>query len=59
MWGEADPVIPVRWADRLGENFSHFELGTLPGIGHFTAFEVPDAVIKAVEDVSEGQVHIT
>ena len=48
LWGEADPVIPVRWADRLGESFVDVDLKTLPGIGHFTAFEAPEAVVAAV-----------
>jgi len=52
LWGEADPIAPPAWADRLGETFSHL-LGVqfLPEIGHFVPFEAPEAVVEAIRTV--------
>jgi pimeloyl-ACP methyl ester carboxylesterase len=52
LWGNADPVLPAAWADRLGESFTQL-LGVhiLPGIGHFVPFEAPDAFVEAIRSV--------
>jgi len=52
LWGEADPIAPPAWADRLGDTFSHV-LGVqfLPDIGHFVPFEAPEAVVEAIRTV--------
>ena len=52
LWGEADPIAPPAWADRLGDTFSHL-LGVqfLPAIGHFVPFEAPEAVVEAIRTV--------
>lgn len=50
LWGEADPVIPVEWSDRLTEFFPNSTLQTLPGVGHFVPFEAPDEVIAATRE---------
>lgn len=52
LWGEADPVLPAAWADRLGETFVRL-LGVrvLPGIGHFVPFEAPDTFVEAIRAV--------
>ncbi len=42
LWGEGDPILKVRWADRLGDYFSNFELEPAPGAGHFVHYERPD-----------------
>ena len=42
LWGEGDPILKVRWADRLGDYFSDFELEPAPGAGHFVHYERPD-----------------
>jgi pimeloyl-ACP methyl ester carboxylesterase len=42
LWGEGDPILKVRWADRLGDYFSDFELESAPGAGHFVHYERPD-----------------
>ncbi len=52
LWGEAEVVLPVAWADRLGETFTHLlELQVLRGIGHFVPFEAPDAFVEAIHTV--------
>jgi pimeloyl-ACP methyl ester carboxylesterase len=48
VWGEADPVIPVAWSDRLGEFFPNSTLTTLPGVGHFLPWEAPEAALEAI-----------
>ncbi len=42
LWGESDPILKARWADRLGDYFSDFELELAPGAGHFVHYERPD-----------------
>ncbi|MGZ6391657.1 MAG: alpha/beta fold hydrolase [Ktedonobacterales bacterium] len=52
VWGEADPVLPSAWADRLGETFVHLiGVQVLPGIGHFVPFEAPDAFLEGIRTV--------
>ena len=41
LWGEGDPILKVRWADRLGDYFSDFEFEPAPGAGHFVHYERP------------------
>ncbi len=49
VWGEADDQAPVSVAERavslLGARAS---LTTLPGVGHFTPTEAPEAIVAAV-----------
>ena len=42
LWGESDPILKARWADRLGDYFSDFEFEPAPGAGHFVHYERPD-----------------
>jgi len=51
LWGEADPVIPSVWSDRLHEYFSDLTLHLLPGVGHFVPIESPLEVIEAVRNM--------
>lgn len=48
LWGDQEPLFPLAWSDRLDEFFSAVTLRVLPGIGHFTPLEAPDAVADAV-----------
>jgi len=50
LWGEHEPLFPTAWADRLGEFFADVELRILPGIGHFSPLEAPDAVAAAIRE---------
>jgi pimeloyl-ACP methyl ester carboxylesterase len=52
LWGDADPVLPVAWADRLGEVFVNLRLHVLPGVGHFVPLEVPEMVAAAIGEAS-------
>ena len=42
LWGESDPILKVRWADRLGDYFADFEFEPAPEAGHFVHYERPD-----------------
>ena len=42
LWGESDPILKARWADRLGDYFSDFEFEPASGAGHFVHYERPD-----------------
>ena len=42
LWGEDDPILKIRWADRLGDYFADFELEPATGAGHFVHYERPD-----------------
>jgi pimeloyl-ACP methyl ester carboxylesterase len=48
VWGDQEPLFPLEWADRIGEFFADATLEVLPGIGHFTPLEAPDAVADGV-----------
>jgi pimeloyl-ACP methyl ester carboxylesterase len=52
VWGEADPILPPGWADRLEDYFPRLvRVQTLAGIGHFVPFEAPDALVEAIRAV--------
>jgi pimeloyl-ACP methyl ester carboxylesterase len=48
LWPKHDPLFPLAWSDRLGEFFADYELRHLPGVGHFTPLEAPDAFAAAL-----------
>ena len=54
LWGERDPVLKVRWADRLGDYFSDFELERAPGAGHFVHYERPDLANERITRFFSG-----
>jgi pimeloyl-ACP methyl ester carboxylesterase len=49
LWGELDPVVKSKWADRLGEYFADYRLETVPDAGHFVHYERPDLANEAIE----------
>jgi pimeloyl-ACP methyl ester carboxylesterase len=42
LWGVADKVLKVEWADRLGDYFSDCSFEPAPGAGHFVHYERPE-----------------
>jgi pimeloyl-ACP methyl ester carboxylesterase len=46
--GEADPLVPVAWARRAQQRIPGARLVTLPGVGHLSPREAPDAVNTAI-----------
>src|SRR6266704_3723274 len=54
LWGEADAILPVAWADRLPEYFSKLTLKRIAGVGHFMMREAPDLVVDEVRAFLQG-----
>ena len=55
VWGEADPVIPVAWSDRLPEFFPQLRsFRRLPGVGHFVPWEAPEEVAATIFEALRG-----
>jgi pimeloyl-ACP methyl ester carboxylesterase len=48
LWGDADSILPVAWADRLPEYFAALSLKRVPGVGHFMMREAPEVLAKEV-----------
>jgi pimeloyl-ACP methyl ester carboxylesterase len=48
-WGERDPVLPVAWADRLGDVFADLDFAAFTGAGHFPHREDPD---RAADEIA-------
>ena len=51
LWPEHDPLFPREWADRLDAFFSDFTLTEMPGAGHFSPLEAPDAFAAAIREL--------
>lgn len=49
LWPEHDPLFPRAWGDRLDEFFEDFTLTDLPGVGHFSPLEAPQAWAAALQ----------
>jgi pimeloyl-ACP methyl ester carboxylesterase len=50
LWEELDPIFPQAWSDHLDDFFTDVKLQFLPGIGHFTPLEAPDAFATAIRE---------
>jgi pimeloyl-ACP methyl ester carboxylesterase len=50
LWAENDPILPLAWADNLGEHFPNHTLVRVPECGHFMQRERPDLVNRHVTD---------
>jgi pimeloyl-ACP methyl ester carboxylesterase len=48
LWPEHDPLFPQAWSDRLDEFFAAARLELLPGVGHFSPLEAPEAFAAAI-----------
>jgi pimeloyl-ACP methyl ester carboxylesterase len=56
LWPEHDPLFPQSWSDRLGDFFSDAAVEALPGVGHFSPLEAPQAFASAIGDaLNSGQ----
>ena len=50
LWPEHDPLFPPAWSDRLGDVLRRRDAASaLPGAGHFTPLEAPEAFAAAIE----------
>jgi pimeloyl-ACP methyl ester carboxylesterase len=48
LWGEADPVLKVGWADLLGDYFSDYVFTPARQAGHFVHYEQPDLANREI-----------
>ena len=48
-WGAEEIVLPVAWADKLGETFTNLDFAPMTGVGHFPHMEAPD---RAAEEIA-------
>jgi pimeloyl-ACP methyl ester carboxylesterase len=49
LWPAHDPLFPRAWGDRLHEFFEDVTVTDLPGAGHFSPLEAPEAWAAALE----------
>jgi pimeloyl-ACP methyl ester carboxylesterase len=49
LWPAHDPLFPRAWGDRLHEFFEDVAVTDLPGAGHFSPLEAPEAWAAALE----------
>jgi len=54
LWGENDPILPVDWADGLGDFFPNLTLKRVPKCGHFVMREKPDLVNREITEFILG-----
>lgn len=50
IWGEEDPVIPVRYVENVKRDFAGIEVHTVPGGGHAPHYEQPEIVNPVLVD---------
>ena len=50
LWGESDPILKARWADRLGDYFADYSFDTAPRAGHFVHYERPELANREISD---------
>lgn len=48
LWGKRDPLVPIEWADKLGDYFSNYSID-FADAGHFVAFEKPDQSAREIK----------
>jgi pimeloyl-ACP methyl ester carboxylesterase len=52
LWPEHDPLFPREWGDRLDEFFADVTTTDMPGTGHFSPLEAPEAFAAAIRELS-------
>ena len=50
VWGEKDEQTPVKYAERLHREIPSSQLVMVPNAGHFSLFDAPAAIVKALTD---------
>ncbi len=51
LWPEHDPLFPREWGDRVGEFFADATITDMPGVGHFSPLEAPEAYAEAIRSL--------
>jgi pimeloyl-ACP methyl ester carboxylesterase len=52
LWPEHDPLFPREWGDRLDEFFADATITDMPGTGHFSPLEAPEAFAAAIRELA-------
>ena len=47
LWGRRDPLVPIEWADKLGEYWTNYTIDFVDA-GHFVHADVPDLAAKEI-----------
>src|SRR5262249_25015866 len=55
LWPEHDPLFPLAWGDRVTDFFSHADLRTVPGVGHFVPLEASHDFASTIRELSTGR----
>jgi pimeloyl-ACP methyl ester carboxylesterase len=55
LWPEHDPLFPPTWGDRLDAWFANVTVTPLPGAGHFSPLEAPEAFAAAILELARGR----
>ena len=54
IWGEKDPVVPVKYAQRLHREVEGSQLVIVPNASHMILFDAPNAVASAINNFING-----
>ena len=54
LWGESDPILKVRWADRLGDYFANYSFEVARGAGHYVHYEKPELANREISTFFEA-----
>ena len=52
LWPEHDPLFPREWGDRIDDFFADAALTDMPGAGHFSPLEAPQAFADAIRELT-------
>ena len=47
LWGKRDPLVPIEWADKLGEYFTNYTIDFVDA-GHYVHHEVPALAAREI-----------
>ena len=54
LWGAGDPVVKVRWADRLGDYFADYTFEPARGAGNIVHYERPELANREISTIFGG-----
>lgn len=57
IWGERDPILPVRQARALAREMPHARIEVLPGVGHCPMFEAPTRFTEILRGFAHERAH--
>jgi pimeloyl-ACP methyl ester carboxylesterase len=54
LWGQSDPILKARWADKLGDYFADYSFETAPEAGHFVHYERSELANRKISAFFSG-----